>query len=191
MKKLIFGVLIVAACMMAVPAVYALPIASGTTPFTGTTFSATVTWEVYAPLDGSSPLGSNAEYNYFYQIANAGAGNVNILSVSNPYGVQISSIGWLAGAGDTSPDTWTSPDSPSSIDYIFVPTSLTTGKSSKRLYFTTSAKPTSVDGYLTSLPTDSPTGKLPGPAPEPSSMILLGLGLSLFGAGAIRKKFKA
>jgi hypothetical protein len=192
MKKLIFGALIAVACVMTAATANALPVLDGVTSITGATFSASVTWEVYAPGDVAHGLAGDADYHYFYQVANTDTKGILLFSVADPSKATINSVGWLAGSGDLAPSTYGWAVDQLSIEYAFVPTALGAGKSSKWLYFTSPVKPTYVDGTIgAGYPLDGGSSPLGGPAPEPSSMILLGLGLGLLGARRIQRKFKA
>jgi hypothetical protein len=198
MKK-ISMIIIVLMAIMILPTVKAdaALLMDGSTVFTSTNFDAVVYWQVWSPLDSASPLTSINDYGYYYQVHNAGTGIDKMITqfgVDNPNRLTITGIGYL-----TTPnlDSLTGTIAPSTFYYdvdnsglwTFSP-SIGLGSDSYLLYFTTPYAPVMVNGGVQAGSYNT-QGPVPGPAPEPASLSLLGLGL-LGGLGSMfRRKFMA
>jgi hypothetical protein len=193
MKKLL-GLFVLAVAIIAISQTgHAAPILSGVTGFAGDSlWTATVTWEVYAPWDASSHLGSTVDYHYFYYVTNTSGtsgSSLKTFTVGNTAQAVITSSGSIdRGAGTPAPDNVTV--FADSIAYYFLTDIVDTGETTDWLYYTSPTHPGMVTGGLIN------GGKtahepIPGPAPEPATMAMLGLGLLGFAGAKLRKRFKA
>ncbi|MDD5136049.1 MAG: PEP-CTERM sorting domain-containing protein [Candidatus Omnitrophica bacterium] len=182
---------------------------SGSTTYTNTNFDAVVYWEVFSPFDAASPLGSISDYGYYYQVHNSGGTGDNALTqfgVNDPLKLPVTSAGYLITdihgnafnldglSGSVAPNLITKAGDYGIFDscavWTFQAPPISLGHDGYVLYFTTPFQPVIVNGGVQagSFNTEGP---VPGPAPEPASMALFGLGLLGFVGKVIRKKFNA
>ncbi len=199
MKKL-FGIAILTLAILVISQTsYAVaPLISGSTPFSVLgSWSATVFWEVWSPGDDDLRIAVDSDYHYWYYILNSNGSSVDLTSftVGNPIGATINLWGSVDKAGSTPAPIAIFPN-PTSIAYQFATVEaggfglIGPGISSDWLYYSSPVEPGPVPGGLIDGGTTD-WKPVPGPAPEPGSMILLGLGLLGFGGRAFRKRFKA
>ena len=184
-KRLAIAVLLIfAICVFAAPSyAFPVPIWSGTTDysfdgggFSTTAWTATITWEVYAP--GTSYIGTSPYYVYYYTIKNTAStgGSITIFNIANPHNMPIYSHAWIDGIGIT-PSA--SPISPGQISWSFYNTGgqLDPGDTSDMLYMESTWPDFVNAGLQGSGGNDS--HRVPGPgSPEPATMSLLGLGIA-------------
>lgn len=195
LRKTMFALLIAAACMLVASQVYAFPM-SGVSNFAvttpGTAWTSTVTWELYAPGDTNSHLAADSNWHYFYYITNtttSGSTSLKTFTIGNPATATIVSVGSIdRGAGTPAPSL--ALDQGDSIAYYFFGNPIAPGQATDWLYYTSPVAPQWVQGGLVNGGiTDHQA--LPGPAPEPASVAMLGLGLIGMASRTIRKKFTA
>lgn len=173
----------------------------GFTTFANVKFDAVVYWKVYSPLDSLSPLGSISDYGYYYQVHNSGTGEdkaITQFGVDNPNKLTITGIGYLTTpdldglTGSVAPSA-SYYDADNSGVWTFIPgtgsTSIPLGADSYLLYFTSPYAPTMVNGGVQAGSYNT-QGLVPGPAPEPASMSLLGMGLLGLAGSVLRKRRK-
>ncbi|MFC1709814.1 PEP-CTERM sorting domain-containing protein [Candidatus Omnitrophota bacterium] len=184
MKKLLITAL---ACLlvMAFSSQASAALIAGSQAYAATNLSATINFNVYAPgdPDGDSPLGSIADYAYFYQINNnAGSLGLSQFTVGNPTGAPITGTGNHAGVA-ANPITIATDGT---IYSYFNPTIAASGTST--IYLTSPWQPYMVSGSLISSGGSSDYHPIPGPGiPEPMSISLLGMGI--LGLLGFKRKF--
>lgn len=205
MKKICFMLaLLVVGIMLSIVPAEASILLDGSSLLNQNKFDALVYWRVYSPLDATSPLGSISDYGYYYQVKNVGTGtdkSVTQFGVDNPFRAEITNAGYLINDINDNPvnlDGLTGSIAPNMITFggensavwTFQSPSLQLGKTSYLLYFTSPVHPMMVDGGALA-GSDPASGRVPGPAPEPATMVMLGIGLAGFVGNSIRKKFTA
>ena len=198
MRKISLALVVLAVSLM-LPAIGAEAgiLMDGSTTYHAPNFNAKVYWKVYSPLDAGSPLTSISDYAYYYQFDNIGTGGDNDLTqlgVDNPFGIPITGGGYLTThnlgslTGTVAPGLATYGLSGSSAVWTF--TGIGKGSSSYLLYYKSTAPPTFVTGGVQA-GANNKEDSVPGPAAEPISMVMFGLGLVGLGGRAVRKRFKA
>lgn len=198
MKRTVLAMVILLAGALLVPQTgHALPVMSGVANYAvAAHWTATVNYEVYAPGETANGLAGDAYYHYFYYVSNTSPISGDELSqftVGNPMKLPIITAGWVDRTGGTIVP-WSISTGGSSVKFTFDDqpgyTFIYPTNSTEWLYFTTPFAPTLVDGGLQDGGTNNHQ-LVPGPAPEPASAMLLGLGLMGFVGRKLRRKFMA
>ncbi len=190
LRKTMLALLIATACMLVASQAYAFPM-TGVAYYATSDWTGSVYWELYAPGDSASYLSADSDWHYFYYAVNDDDSDVelSLFSVGNPSQAPITDSGWLDRAGGTVAPGLVS-DLGSSIKYYFFgPNWIEPGDETEWLYFKTPIAPQWVSGSLQNSINDY--DPVPGPAPEPASVVMLGLGLIGMASRTIRKKFTA
>ncbi|GEM_PF-6684058 len=190
LRKTMLALLIATACMLVASQVYAFPM-TGVAYYSTSEWTGNVHWELYAPGDTSSYLAADTNWHYFYYVTNDNTSDVELsmFSVGNSARAPIISSGWLERAGGTVAPDHTSHTGSSIKFYFDDPDWVFPGEQSEWLYFTSPVTPQWVSGSLQNSINDY--DPVPGPAPEPASVAMLGLGLIGMAVRTIKKKFMA
>jgi hypothetical protein len=118
-------------------------------------------------------------YSYFYQVTNIGGGlnqPLTRFTVDNPYSFSLIGSGVITDSKDP---VFLTDDVSSYGAFLDSPllggNNLQVGQATNRFYFQFNEKPALVQGNL--IDGGIGSGSVPGPVPEPSSMMLLGMGV--------------
>lgn len=205
MKKFIVTLMVMGVAILAIPnAANASPMIgwSGSVSLTGTggIWTADIIYDVYAPNAAGLPGGLTfvSDYAYFYRIDNivsASGSAIKSLTVSNLAQAPIVTVNYTDYSAGRDPFAYGVSVAGDSIGWQWEilgvgGNPILPGEHSDWCYYTTPQSPDWVIGSLQN-GGGATGGNVPGPAPEPSSMLLLGMGLLGFAGRIRRKRFKA